>query len=62
MNTDKQSKQELLKKCEEHGITKCKSKNKTELIKLINEKTNVFKNQIKLLQQLVQIEVPKIQK
>jgi DNA adenine methylase len=48
MNTDKQSKQELLKKCEEHGITKCKSKNKTELIKLINEKTNVFKNQIKL--------------
>jgi DNA adenine methylase len=48
MNTDKLSKQELLKKCEEHGITKCKSKNKTELIKLINEKTNVFKNQIKL--------------
>ena len=30
------SKTELLAKCEEHGITKCKSKNKNELIELIN--------------------------
>jgi DNA (cytosine-5)-methyltransferase 1 len=34
------SKSELLAKCEELGITKCKSKNKTELIDLINKKQN----------------------
>jgi DNA adenine methylase len=33
------SKTELLSKCEELGITKCKSKNKKELIELINRKT-----------------------
>jgi DNA adenine methylase len=49
MNTDKLSKQELLEKCEELGITKCKSKNKSELIKLINEKTNILKKRIKLI-------------
>jgi site-specific DNA-methyltransferase (adenine-specific) len=32
------SKTELLAKCEEHCITKCKSKNKNELIELINNK------------------------
>jgi DNA (cytosine-5)-methyltransferase 1 len=32
------SKTELLVKCEELGITKCKSKNKSELIELINKK------------------------
>ena len=40
MNLDltKLSKKELLVKCEEIGITKCKSKNKGELIELINKK------------------------
>ena len=38
MDLTKLSKQELLTKCEEHGITKCKSKTKSELINLINSK------------------------
>jgi DNA (cytosine-5)-methyltransferase 1 len=38
MDLTKLSKIELLKKCEEYGITKCKSKNKSNLIKLINSK------------------------
>ena len=37
MELSKMSKQELLIKCEELGITKCKSKNKNELIELINK-------------------------
>lgn len=36
MDLTKLSKNELLAKCEELGITKCKSKNKSELIQLIN--------------------------
>lgn len=39
MNLTKLSKTELLAKCEELGITKCKSKNKGQLIDLINLKT-----------------------
>jgi hypothetical protein len=35
MNLTKLTKTELLKKCEEQGITKCKSKNKGELVELI---------------------------
>jgi len=38
MDLTKLSKQELLTKCKEHGITKCKSKTKSELINLINSK------------------------
>jgi len=38
MDLTKLSKNELLAKCEENGITKCKSKNKTELIKILNDK------------------------
>ena len=38
MDLTKLSKPELLAKCEELGINKCKSKNKGELIKLINQK------------------------
>lgn len=37
MDLTKLSKSELLLKCQEIGIIKCKSKNKTELINLINE-------------------------
>ena len=42
MDISKMSKLELLKKCEELGITKCSSKNKAQLIELINSnhKTN----------------------
>jgi site-specific DNA-methyltransferase (adenine-specific) len=42
MDTSKMSKTELLEKCKELGITKCKSKNKEELIELITntEKKN----------------------
>jgi len=38
MDTSKMDKLELLEKCKELGITKCSSKNKSELIKLINSK------------------------
>jgi DNA adenine methylase len=38
MDLNKLSKIQLLEKCKEIGITKCKTKNKTELIKLINNK------------------------
>lgn len=38
MDLTKLSKLELLLKCQELGITKCKSKNKSKLIELINEK------------------------
>jgi len=51
MDLTKFSKQELLAKCEEHGFTKCKSKNKGELIDLINSKLQIVnkKKQIKLI-------------
>lgn len=39
MDLTKLSKTQLLAKCEELGITNCKSKNKSDLIKLINNKT-----------------------
>jgi DNA modification methylase len=39
MDLNKLSKSELLVKCEEFGITKCKSKNKGELIHLLNVKS-----------------------
>jgi DNA (cytosine-5)-methyltransferase 1 len=39
MNISKMSKIELLEKCKELGITKCKSKNKGEIIDLINNNT-----------------------
>jgi hypothetical protein len=41
---NKLTKQELLIKCEELGIFKCKSKNKTELINLILEKNKEIIN------------------
>jgi len=41
MNLSKLSKPELLAKCQELGLTKCKSKNKCELIKLINSKKQI---------------------
>jgi DNA adenine methylase len=43
MDLTKLSKTELLAKCEEVGITKCKSKNKGELIDLINANTQAPK-------------------
>jgi len=44
MDLTKLSKPELLVKCQELGITKCKSKNKGELINLINNKVVEQKN------------------
>lgn len=41
MDISKMSKLELLEKCKELGITKCSSKNKSQLIELINCKTKV---------------------
>ena len=35
------SKLELLEKCKELGITKCSSKNKSQLIKLIHSKQKI---------------------
>ena len=51
MELTKLSKTELLLKCEELGITKCKSKNKSELIDLINSKhqSKNKKNQIEII-------------
>jgi DNA (cytosine-5)-methyltransferase 1 len=48
MDLTKLSKTELLEKCEELGITKCKSKNKSEIINLINFKTQ-SKKKVELL-------------
>ena len=39
-NISKMSKIELLEECNKLGITKCNSKNKTQLIELINLKTS----------------------
>ena len=41
MDLTKLSKAELLVKCEELGIMRCKSKNKGKLIELINEKQQI---------------------
>ena len=41
MNTSKMSKSELLEKCKDLGITKWSSKNKSQLIELINEKNKL---------------------
>jgi 16S rRNA G966 N2-methylase RsmD len=46
MDLIKLSKSDLLLKCEELGFTKCKSKNKAELIGLINSKTDIPTNKI----------------
>jgi len=43
MDTSKMSKLQLLEKCKELGITKCSSKNKGELIDLINTKAHPIK-------------------
>lgn len=49
MDLTKLSKLQLLSKCEELGITKCKSKNKGELIELINSKTTSNKPKIQFI-------------
>lgn len=43
MDISKMCKLELLEKCKELGITKCGSKNKSQLIELINNKANIIK-------------------
>jgi DNA (cytosine-5)-methyltransferase 1 len=47
MDISKMSKLELLEKCKELGITKCNSKNKSQLIDLINSKNKLPENEIK---------------
>ena len=42
INMDNMKKNELLDKCKELGITKCNSKNKTQLIEIINNHTNLI--------------------
>jgi DNA adenine methylase len=49
MDLTKLSKQELLVKCEELGIKNCKSKNKPDIIALINAKISSPKKQMKLI-------------
>ena len=44
MDISKMSKLELLEKCKELGITKCSSKNKSQLIELINSKHKTSNN------------------
>lgn len=53
MDLTKCSKTELFAKCEELGITKCKSKNKGELIELINSKT-IAKTQEKIIELVIE--------
>jgi DNA (cytosine-5)-methyltransferase 1 len=48
MDISKMSKLELLEKCKELGLTKCNSKNKGELINLINNKTHT-KNKVETI-------------
>ena len=52
MDISKLSKAELLVKCEELGITKCKSKNKTELIALINKNMKSISEPVESLELL----------
>jgi site-specific DNA-methyltransferase (adenine-specific) len=52
----KLSKTELIKKCEELGITKCKSKNKTELLTLISNKIHNNNISVELIEQVETIE------
>ena len=54
MELTKLSKTELLEKCEELGIKKCKSKNKGELIDLINTKTQNIKTQSKKVELIIE--------
>ena len=42
INMNNMKKNELLDKCKELGITKCNSKNKTQLIEIINNHTNLI--------------------
>jgi DNA modification methylase len=51
MDLTKLSKTEILAKCEELGFTKCKSKNKTELIELLQHNTPIQKQQNKTSQE-----------
>ena len=54
MDLTKISKMELLEKCEELGIKKCKSKTKGELIDLINTKTQNIKTQSKKVELIIE--------
>jgi replication factor C subunit 1 len=47
-NNSKLTKEELLKECDALGLKKCKSKNKNELIKLIEEKKKEKDNEISI--------------
>jgi len=47
MDLIKLTKQELIQKCNEFGFTEIKSKNKKELIELINENINHLKPLVK---------------
>ena len=49
MDLTKLLKQELLVKCEELGISKCKSKTKSDLIQLINSKQAISFEQPKII-------------
>jgi len=47
--TEQMNKIELLEKCKELGITKCSSKNKSQLIKLINSKQDTIVEEPKII-------------
>ena len=55
MDISKMSKLELFEKCKELGITKCSSKNKGELIDLINSKTHTKKKVETIIEDDVEI-------
>jgi DNA (cytosine-5)-methyltransferase 1 len=54
MDISKMSKLELLEKCKELGITKCISKNKSQLIEVINDKNKVVEKPLTSNTQIVE--------
>ena len=59
MDLTKLSKPELLKKCEELGFAKCKSKNKGQLIDLINSKSQIKKQMEKQMEKQIENQIEK---
>ena len=49
MDLSQLSKTELLAKCEEFGFTKCKSKNKYELIEIIHSKNSIEPKNVEVI-------------
>jgi DNA (cytosine-5)-methyltransferase 1 len=58
MDISKMTKTELLENCKELGITKCKSKTKTELCKLIEQHTTINNIIVDVEQEIIENNIP----